>query len=189
MEFTKTLNPDDQPIHLPSGESFSYTKNKSRNFDFDKYRKRIGGKIVDSSVSSKFDEYDKTVKDYKTKLTKFSWAGVITVFGTWVGLIVLVITTWSLIYSNRVQLSEVNKIAEQYKNQNLAFRSFALKSDLDKVQNKFLQLRKRIESLNSEKGTSDFSDLRKEYKKEMRQLEKKIAELEHRLKRQSPLSR
>ncbi len=70
VEFTKTLNPSDE-LESPTVEPFKYVINKSRIFDFDGYRKRIRHKKVPSSVASKFDDYDETIKDYDKRITDY----------------------------------------------------------------------------------------------------------------------
>lgn len=147
VEFTKTLNPSDK-LELLSGERSAYIKNKSRIFDFDKYRKRIGGKRVESSVSSKFDEYDKTIEGYRKWLTRFSWAGVITMLATLIGLIVLTYTTWDLISSARTQLDEASKIVNGNKNQSSNQSTMVSKAEFNALQNELVELRKWTEGLN-----------------------------------------
>ena len=67
VEFTKTLNPDSQ-FDLPKGGKTKYIENKNWNFDFKKYRKRIGEKPVESSVLSQFQAYDDAISFYENKI-------------------------------------------------------------------------------------------------------------------------
>jgi deoxycytidine triphosphate deaminase len=186
VEFTKTLDPNAQ-LQLPPGEKFEYIENKSRIFDFDGYRKRIGGKRVESSVSSKFDEYDKAIKDHQKSLVRFSWIGGITLFGTFVGLIVLVFTTWGLISSARTESKEAGNIVKEYKEQNVDFRISALKSTVSDLQRQLSEQRRDLERLNSEfdlrsgTGSSDLRVLREQFENRMKTIEGKIKEIENKL--------
>ncbi len=149
VEFTKTLNPNDQ---LNSGQEkkFKYVANKSRIFDFEKYRKRIRGKRVESSVSSKFDEYDETIKEYKNRLRLFSWIGGITLFSAIIGLGIFYYTTWLVVDSAKSQVYEAYQIIKQHQGQNIDLNSFALKSTYDDLKREFLELKKYTEQLNAE---------------------------------------
>ena len=144
VEFTKTLNPNDQ-FKSGSEEDLKYADNKSRIFDFEKYRKRIGGKRVESSVSSKFDEYDETIKGYKSRLRLFSWIGGITLFSAIIGLAIFYYTTWLVVDSAKAQVYEAYQIIKQHKEQNIDLNSFALKSTHDDLKRQFLELKKYIE--------------------------------------------
>ncbi len=108
VEFTKTLNPSDQPSL--KGTDTRYVANRSRIFDFEKYRRRIGEKIVESSVSSAFAEYDKTIGKFKL----YSWISGIGIFAAYVGLITLVITTYMFISSARNEVVDANKTLTEY---------------------------------------------------------------------------
>ena len=186
VEFTKTLDPGDQ-FRLASGENLAYVGNESRIYDFDKYRNRVGDKRVESSVSSKFDEYEKTIEDYRKSLTRFSWIGGITFFGTFVGLIVLVLTTWSLVSSAWTQLNEASDRAKQYKEQSVDLGAFALKSAFDDLQKQFSEQKEYAELLNSElnmklgESASELRELRENFEKGVKGIEKKIEEIENKL--------
>lgn len=149
VEFTKTLNPNDQ---LNSGQekTFKYEDNKSRIFDFEKYRKRIGGKRVESSVSSKFDEYDETIEKYKNRLRQFSWIGGITLFSAIIGLGIFYYTTWLVVDSAKSQVYEAYRIIKQHQGQNIDLNSFVLKSTYNDLKREFLELKKYTEQLNAE---------------------------------------
>jgi deoxycytidine triphosphate deaminase len=190
VEFTKTLNPDD-PLNSGQEKKFKYVNNKSRIFDFEKYRKRIGGKRVESSDSSKFDQYDETIEGYKTSLKRFQWIGGITLLSTFIGLIALVLTTWMLVSSANKQLYEVSNIVKQYKEQNLDFRAFALKSSYDDLKKQFLDLKRYTERLNTEsylksdKMKVDLQQLQDKFKEKKRTLDFEINELNKKLKNQA----
>lgn len=139
VEFTKTLNPD-QVIDI-NGKKFKYIKNKSRIFNFEKYLKRIGGGKVESSVSNKMEEFDKSFKKYSSKLNIFSIASIIGFVGLLVTLVTLVITTWQLISSARNQLTEATNIVKVYSDDNYDFSAYALKSTVDDLQEQIVKLK------------------------------------------------
>lgn len=132
VEFTKTLNPDQQ-ITI-NDKKFYYIENDSRNFDFDGYVKRIGGGKVESSVSSKMEEYDVIIKDYTKKLNLFSLSSIIGFAALMITLVSAIWTTWSLINDARDQLREATNIVRSNAYANYDFRSFALKSTVDDMQ-------------------------------------------------------
>jgi deoxycytidine triphosphate deaminase len=133
VEFTKTMNPDWKL------DDFKYIFNDNWNFDFHKYRARIGEKKVESSVSSAFDKYDKSIEGYKSRIRTFNIIGSLTAFGTAIGLIVLVFTTWMLLDSTFKKLDDASSVIKQYKDQGLDFRAFALAGDQE-------QIKKSVES-------------------------------------------
>ena len=184
VEFTKTLNPSDH-LESPTGEPFKYSKNKSRIFDFDSYRKRIQDKRVESSVSSKFDEYDKTIKKYKNRLNTFSSIGVVAIFAAIVGLISLFYMTVDLISDARTQLDDATNIVKEYKEQNVDLRAFALKSTVNNLQMQLSELKRYNESLslkyaeNLERSASNFKELKKNFKQETEAIEQKIEAIEN----------
>lgn len=149
VELTKTLNPDEQ-LNPDQEKYFKYVDNKSRIFDFEKYRKRIGGKRVESSVSSKFDEYDETIEGYKSRLRLFSWVGGITLFSALIGLAIFYYTTWLVVDSAKSQVYEAYRIIKQHKEQNIDLSSYAPKSMYDDLKKQFLELKKYTEQLNAE---------------------------------------
>lgn len=163
VEFIKTLNPDEE---LNSGQDkhFKYVDNKSRIFDFEKYRKRIGGKRVESSVSSKFDKYDKTIEGYKRRLSLFSWIGGITLFSAFIGLAIFYYTTWQVVDSAKLQVYEAYRIIKQHKEQNIDLNSYVPKSKYDDLKQQFLELKKSNGKLKAEfhpKSSKNTVDLNK----------------------------
>lgn len=171
VEFTKTLNPDDQ-LNSGQDKNFKYVDNKSRIFDFEQYRKRIGGKKIESSVSSKFDEYDETIEGYKSRLRLFSWIGGITLFSAIIGLAMFYYTTWLVVDSAKSQVYEAYQIIKQHQGQNIDLNSFALKSTYDDLKRQFLELKKHTEQLNAEphlKSSKSAVDLN-----EVNELNKKV---------------
>lgn len=147
VEFTKTLNPDDK---FKNNSEIKYVKNKNAIFDFDGYRKRIERKKIESSVLSKFFEYDDKLKYYENQINryrnligKFSWGTAIAFFLTLIGLSTLVITTWSFVSNAREELvksssiisnynSEINKLKK--KNEDMYSRINKLESIIIKIQ-------------------------------------------------------
>ncbi len=160
VEFTKTLNPDDS-FNIDNTE-LKYIENKSRIYDFDGYRKRIANKRVESSVASTFDSYDKSIDDYekyleeiktesKKSFLKFNWIGGLTAMATFVGLIVLVITTWMLVDSAFEKLNDASNIVKTYKKQDIDFRGFVLKSDYDDLKQEVNKLKRKIQTIGEKK--------------------------------------
>jgi len=192
VEFTKTLNPDDQ---LNSGQekNFKYVNNKSRIFDFEEYRKRIGGKRVESSVSSKFDEYDETIKGYKNRLRLFSWIGGITLLSAIIGLGIFYYTTWLVVDSAKSQVYEAYQIIKQHQGENDDLNSFALKSTFDELKRQFLELKKYTEQLNAEahlkssKSAVDLNEVLEKCKKSIKAIELKINELNRKVENQADI--
>ena len=144
VEFTKTLNPD-QEIVL-NGKKFDYVNNASRIFDFEKYVNRIGGGKIESSVSSKMEEFDKILNDYSKKLNWFSWAALISVASLTITLFAGIITTWILIRDAQKQLTEATSIVKAHPEKNYDFSTFALKSTVVDLQNQI----KKLEEQNKE---------------------------------------
>jgi len=149
VEFTKTLNPDDK--FDESNGKFEYIPNKHWDFDFDKYREKIGRIRVESSVSSSFDMYEKAVTGYKDEIDKinekfkkvfkkYNMIAGLTAGGTIIGLIVLVFTTWSLISNARDQLTEATNIVKVYSDENYDLSAYALKSKVEELQKKITKL-------------------------------------------------
>ncbi len=151
VEFTKTLNPDDQ---LNSGheKNFKYVNNKSRIFDFEKYRKRIGGKRVESSVSSKFDEYDETIEGHKKRFRLYSVISGITLFGAIMGLALFYFTTWLVVDSAKAQVYEAYQIIKQHKEQNIDLKSThddlkrQFEEKIRSLESKIKELNKKVEN-------------------------------------------
>ena len=127
VEFTKTLDPDD--INISKNGKFPYINNEHWDFNFEKYREKIGRKQVESSVSSAFDNYDQLIDKYqntlddikeenKKALKRFNLIGGLTAGATIIGLIALVITTWSLLSSSFDKVNESTKIIMQFNKEN-----------------------------------------------------------------------
>ena len=114
-------------------DQYKYIHNKHRIFDFHGYRARIGERKVESSVSSSFDKYDKSIEKSKKSMARFNFLGALTAIGTGIGLIVLVFTTWMLLDSTFKKLDDASSIIKQYKDQNLDFRAFALAKDQEEL--------------------------------------------------------
>ena len=198
VEFTKTSNPD-ETFDLKSGEKAKYIDNDNWNFNFKKYRKRIGDKSVESSVLSQFQAYDKAIEFYKNSIdeitennknsldslekkneealrryTRYNFIGLI---GTIVGIAVLVLTTWMLIDSAYVKSDMAYNLVKQYGENSVDFRAFALKSNYSDLQSHVDDLKKHIDKLNEEfllrPKTLSVLDLKK-----INELELKLEELE-----------
>jgi deoxycytidine triphosphate deaminase len=180
VEFTKTLNPD-QKLPTPH-EKCKYVKNKHSDFDFHKYRKRIGGKTVESSVLSTLENHGKIIENYEKRLSIFTWVGFGTFAAVFIAIIALVVTTWSLISSSLTTANEAENIVKQYKGQNFDFRSFALKSSLDEQEKKITILEKGVDSLNNRTSTSSTYLLNQD----IQNLKKKIDELDKKISSQTP---
>lgn len=201
VEFTKTSNPDVQLESSGPGLYCNYKKNKSRSFNINEYLERIGGS-VESSVSSKFDDFEVTLKKSKNVLKKnskefqskikafealtkkFNFIGMATVVGTFIGLIVLVITTWMLVSSAFDQQKDAINVVKQYKDQNVDFRAFTLKTNHDDLQKKFLELKKYSERLNiesylkSEKREGELQKISDTFEERFKAMASRIEELE-----------
>jgi len=132
VEFTKTMNPD-SVIPQKNGRKYIFVENEHWDFNFHKYRERIGQKTVESSVSSAFDKYGKMFEKYKESMARFSWIGGFTALGTGIALIVLVFTTWMLLDTSFQKLDDASNLVKQYEDQNVDFRSFALAKDQEKL--------------------------------------------------------
>lgn len=161
VEFTKTSNPDQQLI-LENKKPAKYKNNENWNFDFNKYRQRIGNKQVESSVLSQFQSYDKAITFYKEttekiikdnekaindlkdeynetirRYTRYNFIGIM---GTIIGIVVLVITTWQLIDSahNKIELANETlrqAVDKQSKIDDLEKMVHFLTSDFEKMKN------------------------------------------------------
>lgn len=141
VEFTKTLNPND--IYEIEKEKLEYKINHSRIFDFEEYRKRIGGKQVESSVSSKFYEFNETFKEYKKRLGYFSWGAALAAVGLLIGLIALIFTTWSLIGNARDQLTEATNIVKVYSEKKYDLSAYALTSTVERLEKRINELEEK----------------------------------------------
>jgi len=139
-----------------------YKNNENWNFDFNKYRQRIGNKQVESSVLSQFQSYDKAITFYKEttekiikdnekaindlkdeynetirRYTRYNFIGIM---GTIIGIVVLVITTWQLIDSahNKIELANETlrqAVDKQSKIDDLEKMVHFLTSDFEKMKN------------------------------------------------------
>lgn len=170
VEFTKTLNPDDNFTF--SGNSFSYKKNKSRIFNFEEYRKRIGGKKVESSVSNKFEEFNKSFITYERRLTQFSIGGVVAIIAVFVGIVALVFTSWQLITGAREQLKEAENIVKVTKNNNIDYGIFAKKNDYAALSNSIDNLKLEIENIKINMRSRPLTSA------DRMEIEKKLSEME-----------
>jgi len=113
-------------------------------------------------VASTFDSYDKSIDDYekyleeiktesKKSFLKFNWIGGLTAMATFVGLIVLVITTWMLVDSAFEKLNDASNIVKTYKKQDIDFRGFVLKSDYDDLKQEVNKLKRKIQTIGEKK--------------------------------------
>lgn len=148
VEFTKTSNPD-ASLEV-DGNKFEYKSNKSRIFDFDKYRKRIGDLRIESSVSSTFEEYDKSIGVYKERLRKFSLLSGIAILAAYIGLVTLVITTYMFISDARNEVNEAKNVVAVYKEEILNYKNNSINSEYIKVQNQLIELRQISETIHRE---------------------------------------
>ena len=180
VEFTKTLNPNDR-FTLRSGKISSYVKNRSRIFDFDGYLNRIGGRIAESSVSSKFYEYDKTIETSKKRLRNFSLAGAIAISSVLIALL-------SLFYASFNLTSDANKyVADAEKTK------FEVQNKVDGHDTEFKTLNNHIEELrfaikslaneiNEIKSKEDIFDKLepefKEIKQDIEKIDEKVRKIE-----------
>jgi|GEM_PF-787992 len=209
VEFTKTLNPaetyPDLEVDIKKDSDLSqddevaekgflfsedgtikYIENDNRLFNFDKYRKRIGRKKVESSVSSKFDQYDKTVKAYDNRLKLFSWVGAITALGTFIALIVLFYNTFMLVDASNTKLEEASAIVKQYQNDNVDLRGFVLKSTYEELKSDFDELKRYTERLYTElyyKSEKMDGKAQREYDSSIEDLKKQIEDLQKEISR------
>lgn len=212
VEFTKTLNPDKQ-FDLPEGGKTKYIENENWDFDFKKYRKRIGEKPVESSVLSQFQAYDDAITFYEKKIesltkdnektinnlekkneellrrhTKYNIIGLTSVF---LGAIVLVFTTWQLIESAHDKVDVANNMIKQYKKSSVDFRTFASKNSFQDLKDQFIELKKYVELLNNEsylksgKSVEDMAKLQKQFNKKSKVIEDRIEALEKKINNQN----
>ncbi len=146
VEFTKTLDPD-KKYELPNGKYSEYVENPNWNYDFQKYRKRIENKVIESSVLSQFRTLGTDFKSYKDsteesikssqetskdieeknekalkEFRRYNFIGLISIF---IAGVVLVITTWHLIESTHEKIDAAYNLIKQYDDQSVDFRSFA----------------------------------------------------------------
>jgi len=215
VEFTKTLNPD-AIINLDDCE---YVCNEHWNFDFEKYRDRIGKKVIESSVESTLNKYGKTLKDYevslglikdehqvsmdefkkdvkktlldatnenKKSLEVFNWIGGVTAFGTLIGLIVLVFTTYQLTKGSFDQLTEATNIVKECKEQNLDYRSLAKISDQKEIVSKLEYIEKSLLKLQSSEiflknQINDRKKINDNYEKDVDFLKEKMTDIQSKI--------
>ena len=170
VEFTKTLNPDDK-IKTELGD-FSYIPNRNAVFDFHKYRKRIGGKKVESSVLSTLEAHESLITEYKKRLSIFSWGGAFAFAAMIVGLIALIFTTWSLLSSTFTTYNEAANIVKQYSEDNIDYRAFALKNTAENQQIQMNELKAELDRYKNMVKPSHQLGM------EVEQLRKRVAELE-----------
>jgi deoxycytidine triphosphate deaminase len=176
VEFTKTLNPDDQ-LNL-EGSDLKYVANKSRIFDFEGYRRRIGGKKVESSVSSAFGKYDKTIGRFK----RYSWLSGIGIVAAYVGLITLVITTYMFISSARNEVVDANKTLSEYKAKLDDSKSISLNSEYIDLKNQVQKLKRDLELLKSRDWQKiNLEKTSGKYEEKIQTMEKQIKKLEEKL--------
>lgn len=146
VEFTKTLNPE-ASIEI-DGYKFCYKKNESRVFDFDKYRQRISDKKIESSVSSTFEKYDKSISSYKNRLSTFTWSSAIAILAAYIGLVTLVITTYMFISSARNEVNEAKNTVATFKEELLRDKNSSLDAAYVEIQNQLKELRQVTENIN-----------------------------------------
>lgn len=162
VEFTKTLNPEDDN---PALKNYEYHKNSSRSFDLIEYMETGG--TPHSSVASVFVKNEKIIKqnadlldkikdEYQKSKFRYSIIGGATIAGTVIGLVVLVVTTWMLLSSTFDQLNDAKNLIKQYQATNIDYSAFVLKNDYDKLKKQFEQLKKYTEQVNT-KATLDIS--------------------------------
>lgn len=146
VEFTKTLNPDDK-IFGEVGR-FKYIQNDHWNFDPDKYwAEQIGRIMVESSVSSSFDKYEKSFESYRSSFKTFNWIAGLTAGATIIGLVALVVTTWSLIGNARDNLKEATNIVKSYSDGAVDLSAYSLKSTANDLQNQITNLKKQNDEI------------------------------------------
>jgi len=212
VEFTKTTNPD-ETFDLKSDEKAEYIDNENWNFNFQKYRKRIGDKSVESSVLSQFQAYDKAIEFYKNSIkevtesnkasldslekkneealrryTRYNFIGLI---GTIVGIAVLVLTTWMLIDSAYVKSDMAYNLVKQYKGDSADFRAFALKSTSDDLQKQLSDLKMHVEKLKTDGlvRPKELSAQSRVFEEKLNELELKINEILNKSENQAPAVR
>lgn len=214
VEFTKTLNPD-KSSDLSNGEKTKYIENENWNFDFKKYRERIGEKIVESSVLSRFRKYDDAIELYQDKiknitennektiknlikkneesLERYKTYKYILSISVLVAVVVLVLTTWQIIDSAHDKIDVANNLIKQYKENSFDFRSFALKSSYEELEKKYLELEKYTDRLSTElhlksdKTKVDLKEMRDHYEEKIGSIDLKINELEKKAEDQSDI--
>jgi deoxycytidine triphosphate deaminase len=149
VEFTKTSNPD-MEFELTEKHKARYRNNAKWNFNFHKYRERIGNKPVESSVQSQFQTYGIAIEYYKKtnqdlekkhnefikKYTTYNFIGYLSVI---LVAVALVITTWQLIHSAHEKIDIGNKIINEYltsqpKTDDLQKQLLKLTEDIEKLQ-------------------------------------------------------
>lgn len=215
VEFTKTLNPD----AVFDKEGCEYVCNKHWDYNFEKYRDRIGKGIIESSVESTLNKYGKTLKDYevsldsikneyqasmdefkidvnktlidatnenKKSLKVFNWIGGLTAFGTLIGLIVLVFTTYQLIKGSFDQLTEATNIVKECKEQNLDYRSLAKISDQKEIASKVEYIENSLFKLQSSEfflknQIENNKKLNGSYEKDVDSLKERMADIQKRI--------
>lgn len=215
VEFTKTLNPD----AVFDKENCEYVCNEHWDYNFEKYRDRIGKGVIESSVESTLNKYGKTLKDYevsldsikneyrismdefkndvknalvnatdenKKSLEVFNWIGGLTAFGTFVGLIVLVFTTYQLTKGSFDQLTEATNIVKECKEQNLDYRSLAKVSDQKEIESKIEYIQNFLLKLQSSEiyfknQIENNKKLNGNYEKDIDSLKEKLADIQKRI--------
>jgi deoxycytidine triphosphate deaminase len=182
VEFTKTLNPDDEiefeDENTKEKEVCKYVKNRNRIFDFGGYKKRLEGKKVESSVLSALNEHGKSVEEYRDKLQFFSWVGAATFGAIFIGLLTLVFTTWMLLSSSQKTSTEAANVVKEYKDQNIDFRVFALNSDAKNNEKQITELRESLKALEKNYSLTSLPSL----KFELNKINARISKLEESLK-------
>lgn len=139
VEFTKTLNPSDT-FDLKNGQKAVYIENENWDFDFNGYLKRLGGHQVESSIFAQrleyqktYDRVNKTLEAVSKKFDQFSFVGTLTLAGTFVGLIVLVFTTWMLINDAYQKANQASNLIQHVEKQSFDVDNFALSSSVDEL--------------------------------------------------------
>jgi len=183
VEFTKTANPE-KAIELSNGNYATYINNKSWDYNFEKYRKRIGDKEVASSVRSQFQAYGDTIKFYQNEIEqitkkneeqigifnkekkelfyrnlKFNLIGLLAVIAA---IAALFFMSWDVMNNANDKADAAYKFIQEYKNNSLDFRSLALKKDLDEIGKNFNEFKGKMTQLNIESHSElkeSYSDL------------------------------
>jgi deoxycytidine triphosphate deaminase len=169
VEFTKTLNPDD--TFEEQSEKYKFILNEHWDFNPDKYWDRIGRSKVESSVSSSFEKYEKSIEDYRQKLNelteknktafkKYNWIAGLTAGAAIIGLVTLVFTTWQLIESSHAKMDSAYNLIKQYEKEGVDFRALALKKT---VEDTFEDIQKQIDELKTN-TTDQYNKLDKEWR-------------------------
>lgn len=168
VEFTKTSNPDLNQT-LKDKKNTKYVDNENWDYSFKKYRERIAGKEVASSVQSQFEAYDDTVKFYEEKLNKitkdteaalkksddtkltllnrqmrFNIIGLVAVVVAIAGLFCMSYQLWDSVDSKAV---DAYNLVKQFDNNSVDYRSFALKTNVFELQEKITSLSNSLEQL------------------------------------------